>query len=416
MKKTFALLLLLVFIHIMAGCTLQDSSPVVSGSDNLNSDIIEDIIFSTQHQVYGNDIDRITCFIQNNTNEEYLYGEPYSIERLIGEKWQQVPFPEEPMFWNSIGYILKPNSTNTIYIYLSICDYMFIDGTYRICKEIGNKNYYAEFELGKSNITASTPYGFLELEKIKADYTPEQAIADGVVVIKQNEIANLEMVDKFISDVSRNTASLLRIVQYTIEGDPIISDITFVVNRSNSYFSLRTNTLLDKFGGQDKGIHETIYSYLVTHGKDIFLSNHAVYDNKDGEYVRLIHADTPPEWKNAVNLIKQVTKDRLSSNSTTYKVFSTDGTKCIILTKEPLEFGYDSSSHGEIRSIENKMGIAIRINEALWADDNVILLVCKTNSDLKYYEFFDVESRSVISYTANIHDYSIEGGKILIPE
>ncbi len=86
------------------------------------------------------------------------------------------------------------------------------------------------------------------------------------------------------------------------------------------------------------------------------------------------------------------------------------------MTQEPLQFGFNNSGYGELRNIENKMGIAVRINEVLWADDNTILIVCETNSDMKYYEFFNMATRSVVSYTASIHDYFIEDGKILIPE
>jgi hypothetical protein len=411
MRKVIEFLLLITFIQVMAGCGLPDNSPVDSGADNLYSDQSEDITFYTQHPVYGNDIDIITCYIQNNTNKEFEYGEPYSIEKLVNGIWQIIPYIKK-IAWNGLGHILKPNSTNTIYVSLSICNDTFKDGTYRICKEIEDKYYYAEFKLGKSNITASTPYGFQELEKIKANYTSEQAIADGAIVIEQNEIKNMEMADKFISNVSRKTASMLRIVQYTAEGDPVITDITFTV----SYFTRRTKTFFDRYNGK-KGIHETIFSYIVTDGNDIYLSNHSTYDDEEsGEYVRLIPADAPPEWKNAVDLIRQVTKDRLSSNIATYKVYSSDGTKYTIMTQEPLQFGFNNSGYAELRNIENKMGIAVRINEVLWADDDTILIVCETNSDMKYYEFFNVATRSVVSYTASFHDYFIEDGKILIPE
>lgn len=213
------------------------------------------------------------------------------------------------------------------------------------------------------------------------------------------------------NDVSKNAPSLLRILQYTVEGDPIITDITFNV----SYFTQRINTMLDRFNGQ-QGIHETIYSYLVTDGKDIYLSNHSSWDENSRENVRLIPTSSLPEWENAVNLIKQVTEDRLSSNITTYKVFSSDGTKYFIMSKEPLEFGYGNQHSSETGNIENKMGIAVEINEVLWADNNTILIVCKTNSDMKYYEFFNVETKSVVSYTASMHDYTIVDGEILIPE
>lgn len=116
-------------------------------------------------------------------------------------------------------------------------------------------------------------------------------------------------------------------------------------------------------------------------------------------------------------MISDITANRLRWNSTTYKVFQADAAKSIILTQEPLESGYNSNdSLSEIRTLENRAGIAKRIIEALWADDHTILLVCETASELKYYEFFNITSRSVISYTTSVFDYYMEDGKVIIPE
>lgn len=416
MKKTFRLLLLLAIISVMTGCTPKDNSLIVSDQKDSDFDNSGDIVLSTQYQVYGNDIERIVCFIQNNTDKEYMYGEPYTVEKLIDGIWYQIPFPENSA-WNAIGYTSSPNSTATIYISLSFLDYNFTDGTYRIIKMIGDKNYCAVFELGESNITADTPYGFQKLKKLGKDYSKEQAIADGAVVITFEGIENSKNIGLFVENVSRNIESMLRLVQFTVEGDPIITDITYHVDRDN-YYTLCTDNSRDQYAGSGKGISELVYSYMVTDGSKVYLSNYAKWNKeKDTENICLVDALEKDAWKSLVPIVEEMTEKRRVSNSTIYKVFSSDRTKDIILTEDPLEFGYNNTDgFGEIRSIENKMGIAVKIEEVLWVDDNTILLVCETNSDLKYYEFFDIQSRSLISYTASAYDYYYDDGEIIIPE
>lgn len=363
-------------------------------------------------------MERITCFIQNSTDKEYTYGKEYAIEKLINGTWYEIPFIHNAV-WNLIEYVAKPKSNVTEYVSLTFLDYTFTDGTYRIIKKVGDKNYYAKFELGESNITASTPYGFENIKKLKKNYSKEQAIADGAVVITNNGIENSKMIGSFIENVSRNTASMLRIMKFTTEGSPIVMDITYHDNHvgQDSHFTLRTNDLSDKRTGQAKGISETIYSYIITDGSSIYLSNYAQWDkNNYKNNVYLIEDLKNDSWKDIVTLVEKMTEERLMWNVTTYKLFSSEVTKNVILTKNPLEFGYSSKDSGEMRYIENKMGIAVKIDEAIWVNDNTLLLVCKTNSDMKYFEFFDTKSRSLISYKASVHDYYFKDGEIIIPE
>ncbi len=418
MKKIYSIIIVLTMIIAMTGCNTRDCSLTISDRKDSDFGQSEDIEFSTQHQVYGKDIERITCFLQNKTNKEIIYGEEYAIEKYQDGDWYQLQFPENTG-WNDIAYILAPNSSSTVNINLSFLDYKFTDGTYRVVKKVDDKYYYAKFELGESKITESTPYGFQDLNKLSKNYSKEQAVLDGVVVMTYDGIENSQMIGSFVNDVSRNVPSMLRIIRYTIEGDPIITDITYHVERGE-YFTVAHDNSRDNFAGDNKGITETIYSYMVTDKNGIYLSNYAKMeqegkDNGQEDFLILDDLDNY-EWKSIVELVEEMTMNRLVSNSTRYRVFSLDGSKDIMLTENPLEFGYNTDGFGEIRYIEDKLGTAVKIKEALWADENTILLVCETDSELTYYEFFDIQSRSVISYTASAFDYYFENGEILIPE
>jgi hypothetical protein len=400
----------------VTGCSSKDTPLTASDYEDSDFDNSSDIILTTQHQVYGNDIERITCFLQNNTDKEYMYGEPYAIERFINGIWYQIPFPENSG-WNALGYILLPKSTATIYVSLSYLDYKFKDGTYRIVKNIGDKNYCATFELGESNITKATPFGFKDLKKLEKNYSKEKAIKDGVVVITYEGIENSKEIGEFVENVSRNIETMLRIIQYTIEGDPIITDITYHVDRDN-YYTLSIDNSRDHFAGKGKGISEIIYSYMVTDGTRLYLSNYAKWDKEnDKKNICLVDALENEEWISMVPIVEKMTENRLLSNITIYKEFSSDHTKIILLAEDPLEFGYNNDNGlSEMRRIYNKMGIAVKIKEALWADTNTILLVCDTNSDMKYYEFFDIQSGKLRSYKASTQDYYIDDGEIIIPD
>ncbi|MGF7145180.1 hypothetical protein HNQ56_003616 [Anaerotaenia torta] len=415
MKKLLFIFGFFVILFSLEACGTKEKPLIPSDVQEADIDVSEDITFTTQYPVYGKDMEQIIGYIRNNTDEEFVYGAEYSVEKLIDGTWYQLPFPENTA-WNAIGYILSPKDTNTEYVSLSFVDYSFTDGTYRILKQIGDKKYFAEFKLGESKITADTPYGFKKLQELDKNYSKEQAIQDGAVVVTYNEIINADKIKMFLEDVSNNVTSMLRVVQNTTEGDPIITDIIYVVGGEN-YYKVITDNSRDNFAGSDKGIAEFIYSYMITDEKAVYLSNHASWKPESEQDARILLYDPKDEiWEGLVPIVQQMTDDRLKWNSAVYKIFSSDGRANVILTDKPLEFGYSTEGYGEMRNIENKLNMAVKIEEAIWADEHTILFVCKTNTDMKYYEFFDITSRSVVSYTASRYDYSIENGEIIIPE
>ena len=74
-------------------------------------------------------------------------------------------------------------------------------------------------------------YGYRALSELPQDYSLEQAIDDGCVVITYNKIYGKDKLDKFIENTKINSQERkedkIRIVQFTVEGDLIIKDLEY---------------------------------------------------------------------------------------------------------------------------------------------------------------------------------------------
>ncbi|MDR1160667.1 MAG: DUF4825 domain-containing protein [Syntrophomonadaceae bacterium] len=98
----------------------------------------------------------------------------------------------------------------------------------------------------------------LPLVDLPLDYSKETAAADGVYVnIHGAEIYNQTAVDVFYENVFDGVSAFMRTMEYTVEGDPIITDYQF----DGTIFTVATDTRRDKFGAQEIDI--TTYKYLV---------------------------------------------------------------------------------------------------------------------------------------------------------
>ena len=91
------------------------------------------------------------------------------------------------------------------------------------------------------------------LEEIPQDYSVQQAIKDGCVVIVGNTVFNKSRLDAFVTNTNANNeirqSDFIRFVQYTIEGDPIITDLEY--KKEDGYILTYDNTR-DAFGADTK--------------------------------------------------------------------------------------------------------------------------------------------------------------------
>jgi beta-lactamase regulating signal transducer with metallopeptidase domain len=123
-----------------------------------------------------------------------------------------------------------------------------------------------------------TPYigrtATLPLADLPTDYgayeNREQAIADGVYVNVQGvEIYNQTVVDIFYENALAGVPAFMRVINYTIEGDPIISDYQY----DGEVFTVTTDSSRDKFGGSgNENFRALTYKYLIKLGNEWTLS------------------------------------------------------------------------------------------------------------------------------------------------
>ena len=109
---------------------------------------------------------------------------------------------------------------------------------YKINHQGNSKNLSKENDSQNRNEEISTnnepkvdSYGYRSLSELPQDYSLEQAINDGCVVITYNKIYGKDKLDKFIENTGINSKNRkedkIRIVQFTVEGDLIIKDLEY---------------------------------------------------------------------------------------------------------------------------------------------------------------------------------------------
>ena len=108
------------------------------------------------------------------------------------------------------------------------------------------------------------------IENVPVEYPIDQAIKDGCVVISNNAVFNKGRLDDFIINTSADNenrqSDFIRIVKYTIEGDPIITDLEY---KKGAGYILTYDNTRDAFGADTKittyeDMPEEIYNVALT--------------------------------------------------------------------------------------------------------------------------------------------------------
>lgn len=114
---------------------------------------------------------------------------------------------------------------------------------------------------------------YLSIDGLPEEYSFEQALYDGCFVITDKQVYNTEILDEFIENTKitnkNRTSDILRIIQYTKEGDVLITDICYqryqnryvvVTDNSKDRFvekSNKTSTMKNDLPGNLYGITKT---------------------------------------------------------------------------------------------------------------------------------------------------------------
>ena len=170
------------------------------------------------------------------------------------------------------------------------------------------------------------------LDEIPQEYPMQQAIKDGCVVISNNVVFNKSRLDSFITNTKANSenrqSDFIRIVEYTIEGDPIITDLEY--KKDDGYILTYDNTR-DTFGANTKvttydDIPSNIYTIDLVENENIIniglvLQGIIDYDSDTKEYKPFLVAnyskdlttyDTAPSF---IGEVTDVNEKMLTVNS-----------------------------------------------------------------------------------------------------
>lgn len=376
MKKLAAILLILL---MLTACVAQKAPapaeepapPAEPVQEETVPESDVELFLEMEHPVYDPTLTRYTYFIRNDDTKTVEFGADYGLQRREGDTWKDLTFRENAAF-NAIGYGLEPGDTLALTCGFDLFEEAPEDGTYRLVKTVGGQTLYAEFELGDSPYTAAAPYGFVPLEDLPEIYDADTA-AEADVVYTNDGVKNGAAVEEFLYKVRLGVSCQLRTVQDYGEGAVMVIDAIY----ENGHFLWRMR--------QGDDVVEQRFSYIVTDGTDLYLSNGADWETAERyankELAWLVPMETAePEL---VSAVEQMTEERLTSNTARYRVWSADGRWDAFLTAVPTEFAVSfhvgsGGGRGSMYDLNRWDGLETAIWGLEWQEDGRLLLVCET--------------------------------------
>ena len=376
MKKLLSMLLILVLLtacgaqkepapaeeNVPPAETVQEDTPSKPGAG---------LFLELEHPVYDPTLTRYTYFVRNATEETVEFGEDYALQRQEGDAWKDLTWVENAGF-TAIGYALEPGQTMALTCGFDLYEEEPEAGTYRLVKTVGGQTLYAEFELGDSPYTAAAPYGFVPLEALPETYDADTA-AEADVVYTNDGVQNGAAVEEFLYRVRLNVPCQLRTVQDYGENTAMLIDTIY----ENGHFLWRMR--------QGDDVAEERFSYIVTDGTDLYLSNGADWETAERyagkELAWLVPMRTAgPEL---VSAVEKMTEERLAANTARYRVWSANGQWDAFLTEVPTEFAVNfhvgrGGGWGTIYDLNHWDGLETAIWGLEWQEDGKLLLVCET--------------------------------------
>ena len=331
---------------------------------------------TAERDAYDPSVETVWCVLSYEGEGEPLeYGASYWLDvREEDGTWTQVPLAENTG-WDAVLYTLPSGEKQAFPCSLSMFDYDFSGGgTFRVVKEIGDQTLMAEFTLTEgAAISAETPYGFGPMEDLPEDWDTAEAAASGAVVFTEAGVENSDAAATFLEKVSLGIPCQLRTLQNYYESWPMLIDVIY----ENDSFRWRMRT-----GGE---LTEKRFSYIVTDGTDVYLSNGADWDSTeryDSDKAFLLPSGSGSAL---VPRAQELMADQTAGNITRYRLWSPSGEWCVRRSEgdDPLDLslvyskpGYGSGSQG-LDLGELRAGIT-GIRNMVWQADDTLHLTCET--------------------------------------
>ncbi len=361
----------LLALLVLAGCGEQETDAGEPPAEQETSSGSFSLELDTEWDVYDPSAEEIWCILSYEGEGDPLeFGAEYRLEVQTDSGWEQVPFVEGTG-WDSVLYTLHVGESWAFPCVLSLFDYSFTDGTYRVVKEIGDQTLTAEFTLTDgAAISAETPYGFGPMEDLPENWDTAEAAASGAVVFTEAGMENADAAETFLQKVSLGIPSQLRTLQNYYESWPMLIDVIY----ENDSFRWRMRT-----GGE---ITEKRFSYVVTDGTDVYLSNGADWDSTeryDSDKAFLLPSGSGGDL---VPRAQELMADQTAGSTVRYRIWSADGVWDASLTETPTEFGVGwqrpgEGSSGSLYDLGDWYDEAPAITDIAWQADGTLRLTCR---------------------------------------
>ena len=376
----------LLALLVLAGCGEQETDAGEPPAEQETSSGSFSLELDTEWDVYDPSAEEIWCILSYEGEGDPLeFGAEYRLEVQTDSGWEQVPFVEGTG-WDSVLYTLHVGESWAFPCVLSLFDYSFTDGTYRVVKEIGDQTLTAEFTLTEgAAISAETPYGFGPMEDLPEDWDTAEAAASGAVVFTEAGMENADAAETFLQKVSLGIPSQLRTLQNYYESWPMLIDVIY----ENDSFRWRMRT-----GGE---LTEKRFSYIVTDGTDVYLSNGADWDSTeryDSDKAFLLPSGSGGDL---VPAAQELMADQTAGSTVRYRIWSADGVWDASLTETPTEFGVGwqrpgEGSGGSLYDLGDWYDEELSIAGIIWEDDGTLSLTCETAAGGAIVPTFDPET------------------------
>ena len=391
---------------LLAGCGREAAEP--AGESQTDQELQTgsfSLGLATERQEYDPSVEEVWCVLSYEGEGDPLeFGAEYRLEVLKDGTWEKIPFAEN-VGWDDVLYTLPAGESWAFPCVLSQFDCEFTDGTYRVVKELGALPGQAEllpceaeFTLRTgAAISAERPHGFAPLEDLPEDadlLAADTDLGDAVLFTDMGE-ENLSAAETFLEKVSLGIPCQLRSVQSYYESWPMVIDVIYeAAPYGDGSFLWRMRT--------DGEITEQRFSYIVTDGTDVYLSNGADWASTKGYDSNKAFLLPSGSGEFLTPAAEQMTKDRLAASTARYQVWSQDGAWCAQLTEIPTEFGVDWRKPGEgydgrLYNLQDWDGLETAITGLEWLEDNTLYLICETADGGTSRLIFDPENTTLES-------------------
>ena len=406
MKRLGPWILAAALLLSLVSCNRKELEPSPYGEADF--DTSGDVALTTDYPAYDSTVTSYQYAITNNTEDPVTFGQAYSIEVYAGGAWKALPLLED-VGWDDVGYQAAPGERVTNAFSFWPYDFTVVDGTYRLIKAVTlgdgeTRILCREFTIGAEGPSTDAPGSYVPLEELPEEIDLEDFACDAATDAAGTLVAgSQDRVSAFLDKVAQGTPATLRLVSLTQEGDPILYDVVF----ANNHFLYRVDRTRDAFAGEKEkadGIYEQRYSYLVTDGENLYLSDYASLDYaamgsrhlEAGSTVILCFTSFE-DGERLAGQVEEMTQQRVSEGSAMARYWSEDGAYWVDLTAEKNAFSVSTKGYGVGRSLPPEAGEDAEIYTAQWtAPDRVQLLFTAQDGQGSYRAVYDVEAEEIV--------------------